>query len=784
MSAGGRAAALGMSHILLEKADHASDTIYKYQKGKLVMATPDQLPLRSDFEFELGIREDILGSWDDSLESLGVNIRYKAEVTAISGEKGNFTLTINGDETITAEYIVFAIGLQGNLRKMGVPGQEWDRVQYQLDDPDEYEDENIVVIGAGDAAIENAVALSKQNNVSIVNRRDEFARAKDGNVSLILSAIDKGDVKGFYNASPTKVEPGTLTLKTEFGEEDVPVDRVIARLGAIPPRKFVEDCGIEFPNDNPASLPEVSPQYESNVSGLYIIGALGGFPLIRQAMNQGYEVIEFINGNFIKPADEPLIEEKLTGLPGVSVDDFLAQLREKVPLYAEVNTIMLREMMLDSNVHVMGEGDVVFERGETTNSFYVIVDGGARIEVDPNNPNLLIDVGQGNFFGEMGLISGRARTATIYAKEGTVLLETNRRTMIKLINSVDEVKQVMDRVAMTRQIQTYMANSVSNEGLAPIVEKSKVETLRKGQALFEEGDDPGDVFLLRRGSVTITRKTASGDVVLSYVPTGSYVGEAALINDMPYYGSARAAVDNTEVLRLDGQEFVALMNANAEFGKDMRGRDQDRESHNVRMMADPRKGRIVDFLVNEGIGEATNILLIDETLCVRCDNCEKACAETHGGIPRMNREAGPTFGNIHVPISCRHCEHPHCMKDCPPDAIHRTATGEVYIKTKGEGACIGCGNCERNCPYDVITMRPPEAPQKPGLLQWLLFGQGPGPGADMSVGIKSESKKATKCDQCMDVDGGPSCVRACPTGAAIRVSPEEFFAASGAAWSE
>jgi len=35
-------------------------------------------------------------------------------------------------------------------------------------------------------------------------------------------------------------------------------------------------------------------------------------------------------------------------------------------------------------------------------------------------------------------------------------------------------------------------------------------------------------------------------------------------------------------------------------------------------------------------------------------------------------------------------------------------------------------------------------------------------------------KKAVKCDMCKGQDGGPACVRACPTGAALRVSPEEF----------
>jgi Fe-S-cluster-containing hydrogenase component 2 len=34
---------------------------------------------------------------------------------------------------------------------------------------------------------------------------------------------------------------------------------------------------------------------------------------------------------------------------------------------------------------------------------------------------------------------------------------------------------------------------------------------------------------------------------------------------------------------------------------------------------------------------------------------------------------------------------------------------------------------------------------------------------------------AAKCDMCKDIEGGASCVSACPTGAAIRVKPEEFL---------
>jgi Fe-S-cluster-containing hydrogenase component 2 len=183
------------------------------------------------------------------------------------------------------------------------------------------------------------------------------------------------------------------------------------------------------------------------------------------------------------------------------------------------------------------------------------------------------------------------------------------------------------------------------------------------------------------------------------------------------------------------------------------------------------------FLVDNGLGEATDVLLIDERLCVGCDNCEKACADSHDGLSRLDREAGRTYAHLHVPISCRHCEIPHCMADCPPDAIHRGTTGEVYI----DDTCIGCGNCQRNCPYGVIRMEA-RPPVKPGLFGWMMFGSGPGPGEPSKKWRYSNTqpgadtaKKAVKCDMCASIKGGPSCVRACPTGAAIRVSPESFL---------
>ena len=78
LSAAARAAALGLSHVLLEKTDHLSDTIYKYQKGKHVMATPSNLVLRSDIDFDAGKRETILGLWDEQIAALSDRFRVIA----------------------------------------------------------------------------------------------------------------------------------------------------------------------------------------------------------------------------------------------------------------------------------------------------------------------------------------------------------------------------------------------------------------------------------------------------------------------------------------------------------------------------------------------------------------------------------------------------------------------------------------------------------------------------------------------------------------------------------
>jgi cGMP-dependent protein kinase 2 len=790
LSAAARAAQLGISHVLLEKTDHLSDTIFKYQKGKHVMATPSQLVLRSDCDFEAGKREAVLDVWNRQAADRGVNVAYNSEVKAITGEQGAFVITTTKGETIAAENIILAIGTQGNPTRMRCAGADMAHIQYQLDDPGEYVDEHITVIGSGDAGIENALGLAADaaqgNVVTILNRGADFARAKGANVKLLMEARDAGRIRVMTETSPAEVRDKELVLDTRDGQETIACDRIIARMGSAAPRAFVESCGIEFTSDDREAFPKLSPVFESSKPGIFVIGALAGYPLIKHCMNQGYDIVEFINGNTsLKPADEPILEAKFKDLPGRRpVDQWLELLRSNIGILSDLSPLQMREFMLDSEARFYAKGEVIFERAETGSSLFAIAEGSALVEVNPVDPSITVTIPQGSIFGEVGLISGRRRGATVRAGADSIMVEVSRTAALKLQAQVPAAKRAITRISVERQLLQLFGSGLTPEDLAEVLDSAEVTPVRAGQTIINEGEEGEDIFVIRVGSMIVEKMIGGKPVFLSYLPAGSYVGEMGLIGGGRRTATVRAAI-KSEVIKLHGAAFRRLMEKKpallARAKKDMAARQQ------VNSFIESRKAdfsgavdmysETAKFLVDNGIGEATDVLLIDEHLCVGCDNCEKACADSHEGLSRLDREAGRTYAHLHVPTSCRHCEHPHCMADCPPNAIHRGPDGEVFI----DDTCIGCGNCQRNCPYGVIRMDS-VPPEKPSLLNWILFGKGPGPGEpskkwrykNAEPGVE-KAKKAIKCDMCAGIEGGPACVRACPTGAAIRVAPENFL---------
>lgn len=790
LSAAVRAAEHGVSYLLLEASDAAASTIRSYQRGKLVMAEPRGLPLRSPLPFTASLRETVLKNWEQTIADHKVNVRYGAKVIDIVRQDKQLEIELTDGEKFTADHVVLAIGVQGSLRKLEIPGGELPQVQYQLDDPLAYKNETIVVVGGGDSGVENALALTAQNQVIILNRADDFSNIKESNLKQLTDIRQKGSIDWLLQTKPQSIEkntegpfPITLFAETPSGVERIPCHRVIARLGALPPRPTLERFGVAFPTPDLGALPLLSASYESNVPGLYIIGALAGYPLIKQGINQGFEVIEYILGNPVEPADTALLREKFANFcTDRGIDDVLEKIKKNVPLLAMLSTLQLRELVLESNIVLPKPGEIIFKRNDYSTTFFSVIEGELDVLIDDDDVSDAT-LKTGDFFGELALVSGRRRAGTVTAKTPCVLIETPRRVMLKLISSVQSMRRMLNEVAIKSVVQVCIGLSLSEEDLSEVVSNAIPMSFSAGEEFFHEGDDADGLYLIQSGSVTVSRIISGREVVLFYVAAGHYVGEMSLISGDQRYATVRAAVA-TDAILIKSDCMRDIIARYPEVRKELDARYlqhlQDREkreqlekpseSHGT-FNSQSTQSSLVSFLIQQGVGEATDVLLIDESLCVRCNHCEQACADTHGGASRLDRDTGPIFANIRVPTSCRHCEHPHCMKDCPPDAIHRAPHGEVYI----DDSCIGCGNCQQNCPYDVIQMAVIQDQPEQSIWQILLGIQ---PKASPVV---DGTKVAVKCDMCKDISDGPLCVRACPVGAALRVNPESLLGyASGA----
>jgi hypothetical protein len=165
--------------------------------------------------------------------------------------------------------------------------------------------------------------------------------------------------------------------------------------------------------------------------------------------------------------------------------------------------------------------------------------------------------------------------------------------------------------------------------------------------------------------VKVSKRVGERDGVINYLAAGNDVCEMALVSNAPRSVTVGAASNATESIRIDGAAFRTLMDKVPVLARDVEGIFCERLSRNERVVHSRDAGNVLEFLLRQGVGEGTDVLLIDESLGVRCDNCETACASTHHGVSRLKCDAGPSCASLHVPTSCRHCEHPYCMTDCP-----------------------------------------------------------------------------------------------------------------------
>lgn len=246
ISASLRAKEKGLNALTLEQ-DTLGGTVYSFPRAKVVMTSPVILPLYGKVKLGETSKSELLGIWNEALSKNNIQINESEGVTGIVSYKDFFEVT-TVKKTYRSNSVLLAIGRRGTPRKLGVKGEEKEKVYYRLLEPELIKEKNILVVGGGDSAIESALLLAEEgNNVHISYRSEAFSRLKPKNLEKIASAINSNTIKTLYNTTITEILEKSVLLKgaiEPFESIELPNDLVFVFAGGELPGKFLEKCGI------------------------------------------------------------------------------------------------------------------------------------------------------------------------------------------------------------------------------------------------------------------------------------------------------------------------------------------------------------------------------------------------------------------------------------------------------------------------------------------------------------------------------------------------------------
>src|SRR5690606_29156998 len=100
-----------------------------------------------------------------------------------------------------------------------------------------------------------------------------------------------------------------------------------------------------------------------------------------------------------------------------------------------------------------------------------------------------------SIFGEVGLISGRRRGATVRAAEPTVCMELSRTATLKLMSTAPSAARAVNRISIERQLLQMFGSGLTPADVTDLVEAAEVQEARAGKVVIQEGDDDKDIYV-------------------------------------------------------------------------------------------------------------------------------------------------------------------------------------------------------------------------------------------------------------------------------------------------
>jgi thioredoxin reductase len=235
----------GLKYLTLEQSS-LGGTVFSFPRAKVIMTSAMDLPLYGKVKLNETSKTELLSLW---LKAIGKNnIKINEQEKVINIEKiGDIFQVETSKKVYTTKTVVLSIGRRGSPRKLGVPGENKEKVAYRLLEPELIQNKKVIVVGGGDSAIENALLLADEDNEVILSyRNNSFSRLKPKNLERIQRAVKDRSVKVLLSSNVKEIKDDSVIISVE-GKENfitVPNDLVYIFAGGELPTSFLEKIGI------------------------------------------------------------------------------------------------------------------------------------------------------------------------------------------------------------------------------------------------------------------------------------------------------------------------------------------------------------------------------------------------------------------------------------------------------------------------------------------------------------------------------------------------------------
>ena len=228
--------------------DTLGGTVFTFPRKKVVMTSPMDLPLHGKVKLFETNKTELLDLWNSVLHKHKIVIKENSKVESISLVNNAYkVVTLSGEEYIT-KHVLLAIGRRGTPRKLNIPGEGMEKVAYRLLEPENIANENIVVVGGGDSAVEAAMLLADNNKVTLSYRKEGFQRIKPKNGERIKLAMSQGKLDVRFNTNVEMINWDEVVISNESDKDKIRLknDRIYIFAGGELPTQFLDKIGIQI----------------------------------------------------------------------------------------------------------------------------------------------------------------------------------------------------------------------------------------------------------------------------------------------------------------------------------------------------------------------------------------------------------------------------------------------------------------------------------------------------------------------------------------------------------